>query len=357
MSNNHSTLATQASSAARLRLAVVSDYDYPGGGVEHFVRELLGLARESCACQLITWSRGCLRPPGFESVEVVEHGDVRGTWRVIEWADVVIVVTSFNLRGLARIASEIIQATRKPLITVIQTSAHSDPTSGPAEMQEGWLQDLLASSRAAVAVSDTVAGGLAPILLRMSDPPPLEVIENGARLLPSEAARRGRSNISFVGRPFPQKGFDLFVRLAEDLHGSGLTFEANTVSVPLDDPSPHIRASFLLGDTEMVEFFDRTDLLVVPYRFADGLPMAVLEALNCGVPVLGLDSPAVTPLLRRYAQPVFPHNYSFLRNAILDWQAGRLAVGGPPPGAVTGWPPQIEQYLRLARTVAAIRHD
>ncbi len=339
-----------------LKLTVVSDYDYPGGGVEHFVRELLGHARESCECRLVTWTAGCLQPAGFEGLELLQHGDVRQAWAAMEWADLVVVVTSFNVRLLAHLAGEFARVTAKPQITVVQTSGHSDPATAAAQTQERWLVNLLSASRAVVAVSDPVAAALASLLERVPGAPPVEVIENAARLVPKQEIRRGRSRVSFMGRPFPQKGFDLFLRLAADLQGRGLEFHANTVSVPLDDPPPHVRFSSLLSDSQLVEFFAGTDLLVVPYRRADGLPMAVLEALNCGVPVLGLDSPAVSELLRRHHQPVIPHSYDAMRDAVLNWQAGRLEVVGSVPGQVVGWARQVERYLQLARSVVAAQH-
>lgn len=335
-----------------LRLAVVSDYDYPAGGVEQFVREFL-FHSKACDCRLVTWTNAVLRPPGFTNLELVEHGDIRGLWTTIEWADVVLVVTSFNVRLLAHAASEVAHATATPQITVVQTSSHSDPATGAAKTQGDWLARILSMSRRVVAVSEAVAQALTPMLDRVHGASPtVVVIENAARLQPSKTIRRARSRVTFMGRPFPQKGFDLFLRLAADLQGHGLTFHANTVSVPLPTSPPNVSISTLLSDDQLLRFFEETDLMVVPYRRADGLPMAVLEALNCGVPIIGMDSPAVTPLLKRFDQPVVEHRYEALRDAVRNWRYGRIQIAGPPPGQVAAWNHRVLEYVELATTLA-----
>lgn len=339
---------------AVLRLCVVSDYDYPGGGVEHFVRELLGYVSERCTCRLVTWSDVCLRPPDFSALEIVEHGDVRAAWSAMEWSDLVMVVTSFNVRLLARLAADFANATGRRLMTVLHTSAHSEPEATASIAQERWLEELISSSQVVVAVSDAVVEAVAPLIERAAGTPTVELIENAARLIDVQPPPRGSRCVSFIGRPFAQKGFDLFVRLAADLSDRDLCFRANTASVPLAKAPPNIGVSSLLSDRELLRFFAATDLLVVPYRRADGQPMAVLEALNCGVPVLGLEAPAVSGLLRRHGQMVIEHRYEALRDAVIDWHEGRLAISPPVPGKVSSWPPQLKRYLELVQTAAEV---
>jgi glycosyltransferase involved in cell wall biosynthesis len=132
-----------------------------------------------------------------------------------------------------------------------------------------------------------------------------------------------------------------------------MTFAANTVSVPLREPIEGVTLSALLSDDELVAFFERTDLLVVPYLHADGLPLAVLEALNCGVPIIGFDSPSVGPLLRRHGQMVIAPDYAALRSAVEEWHAGRLTVAPPRAGGVTPWAEAFTHYINIIEAVGA----
>lgn len=331
--------------AGRLKLLVVSDYAYCSGGIEHFVCEFLDFAAARFDCRLLTWSISALTPPGFRAIDVVQCGDVRQAWSCMEQADVIMVLTSFNVRMLARLAQEFLQVVRKPAVTVVQTSGHSDAAAGSAATQEAWLTRLMSASRATVAVSEAVAAALAR--LEPHAPSNVVVIENAARLSASARRTRGRRGVSFIGRPLPQKGFHHFLRLASDLRASGLEFRANTVSIAVSDGPPNIEFSSVLADDRLLEFFSRTDLLVVPYLHADGLPLAVLEAINCGVPIVGFDSPAVAPLLRRHGQVVVPARYEALRDAVRDWVTGALDVPPPQPGCVPAWDEQFQRYVEL----------
>ncbi len=328
------------------RLTVVSDYGYPAGGAEQFVCEFLARARSRFDCTLLTWESSALVPEGFVDLCAPTYGDVRSAWEAMATADVILVVTSFNVRLLAHLAQEFLTSKQTPAVTVVQTSGHSDPGSRSISVQEAWLAGLMASSDV-IAVSPEVAQALRKVVPHAGD---IFVIENGARLSSHSVVKRGRATVSFIGRPQPQKGFDLFVRLATQLRSTGLRFMANTVSLNPAGPGPDIELSTRLSDAELVDFFLRSDLLVVPYRRADGLPLAVLEAINCGVPVVGFDTPGVGALLKRHRQVVVDPTYEALERAVLQWLDGSLPIIPPTPGSVPSWDEQIDKYLsRLSR--------
>jgi len=336
-----------------LRVLIVSDYAYSGGGVETFIREFIEFASSQAECQLLTWRPTALVPAWFDGRIVVDCGDVRDAWEAMDSAHVLFVHTSWNVRLLAGLALAYQRQSPKPTLTVVHTSAHSRPSSASVAAQESWLAELVARSTATVGVSAAVTERLRSLSLPLDGRPRLLTIENGARLeIESPRVRRSQRQVAFIGRAMPNKGFGLFVRLAQDLRSSPLTFVANTV-VPHDDDCDQISLSWLLPDRELLAFFEAADLLVAPYLCADGLPLAILDAVNCGVPILGFDSPGVGDLLRRHGLMVIPPTYEALLDAVEAWHAGRLAIPAAAPGSVRSLDECLDDYLRLLRDVGS----
>ena len=330
-----------------IRLLVVSDYSWAAGGSEQFVFELLTRATRLFECRMLTWQTGPPTPSRLAAQVTIQFGDVRAAWTAMDWADVMVVVTSFNVRMLARLALDHLGARESVAITVVQTSAHSDAEAAATDEQERWLSGLAARSHATVAVSGAVRAALINLLGDVEQVRRVEIVENAARLSTVSRRARERKRISFIGRPHAQKGWPVFVRLVHELAGGTLQFAANTVSVAPYYVPDGVEHTMLLGDADLVAFFDATDLLIAPYLHADGLPLALLEAINCGVPIIGFDSPAVAPLLRHHGQAVVAPTYAALRDAVCEWQADRLVLQAPVPGQVNGWDEQIGRLIHL----------
>lgn len=339
--------------SSRSRVLVVSDYGWPTGGTEMFVNELLRAIRRRRTVELLTWASSHAPVPRGIEVTSVDNGDTLRVWSAVARADVLAVVTSFNVRLLARAAQEVLRHTRTPTITIVQTSAHSSPAAAAASHQAHWLGGLISRSEVVVGASDAVIAGLRGLVADRPGSPPLVPIENGARLVDHVKRQRRRRNVLFIGRPTDSKGYPVFLRLASELEAEDLRFFANTVSVAPEITAPNVCYSRCLGDEALLELFAATDLVVAPYWRADGLPLALLEAINCGVPVLGFDSPAVGPLLRRHGQLVVPCDARALIRATLEWHAGRLRVQAPRPGQVVGLLQQAERYVEL---ITALGH-
>jgi glycosyltransferase involved in cell wall biosynthesis len=334
-----------------MRVLVVSDYGWTTGGTEEFVNALLASAARRHQVELLTWADSrAPKPPGIEVVGV-ENGDVLAVWSAVARADVVAVVTSFNLRLLAHTALGALARGSTPVVTILQTSAHSSPASLAASRQRGWLSELISISQVVVGVSDAVMDGLHELAREISDPPPLILIENGARLVDHAVRHRGHRRVLYIGRPTDSKGYPAFLRLVGELRSEGLEFLANTVSVAPPITDPDVRYSRCLNDDELLSLFAEVDLVVAPYWRADGLPLALLEAINCGVPVLGFDSPAVGPLLRRHGQAVVDCDPGALIRAVRVWSSGCLSIETPRPGRVQGLDEQAEGHVDL---IAAI---
>jgi len=331
----------------RRRVLVVSDYGWPTGGTEQFTRSLLDTLRSAFDTELLTWSGSAAPYPDGITRTAVSNGDVLQVWSSFARADAVVIVTSFNMRLLARQAEEVLSEMRVPTITVLQTSAHSTPAAVAAPHQARSLTSLIIRSDlvigASTAVIDSINGLMANA--RRSAEPLL--IENGARLTDLTPRRRGRRRLLYIGRPTPSKGYPVFLRLADALRDDNVELHANTVSIPPDVRHHQIVYSWCLPDAELLALFAVTDLVIAPYWRADGLPLALLEALNCGVPVLGFDSPAVGPLLRRHSQIAVTCETKHLIAAVRCWRAGELRVHPPRPGAVRSLAAQTAGYVDL----------
>lgn len=327
-------------------IAVVSDYAWNTGGVEEFTLELIKNLSQNYQCKFVTWSDTAPSPEDFHDVTTITNGDVRQAWQVILEADYVIVLTSFNVRMLARLSLDLLSSHKKPYMVIVQTSAHSDTSIQSTTQQDAWLTDLINLSSVTICASETVRKSVSQ-LSGINTKANMKVIENGARLGGTSKRQRAKTRVSFIGRPTHAKGFDLFLRLADDLKGSGLSFAANTVSIPPPEKVDGVEWSWNLNNTELKDFFDDTDLLVVPYRKADGLPLAILEAINCGVPIMAIDSPAVTPLMTRHGQIVVLNDYKSLNQALLAWHKGDLIWKPPVPHTVNTLSEQIYKYLTI----------
>ena len=317
----------------RPRALVVSDYAWPTGGTEEYVRALLIETATRYRVELLTWASSQAPVPAGVKVTKIDHGDVLPIWAAIAHADVVVIVTSFNIRLLAHAAYEAVARSAVPVLTVVQTSAHSSPEAAACGQQAQWLRGLVFRSDLVVGASSAVVAGLRALLkVDRTTAPTIKTIENGARFEDSTPGRRGRRQVLFIGRPTESKGYPVFLGLVGDLTSDGLVIAANTVSVPPAETDARVDYSQCLTDAALKDLFRRTDLIVAPYRRADGMPLALLEALNCGVPMIGFDSPAVAPLLHRHGQHVVPQDPAKLLCAIRKWRQGELTWRPPARG-------------------------
>jgi len=114
---------------------------------------------------------------------------------------------------------------------------------------------------------------------------------------PGQHSKRESANIAFVGRLSHEKAPDRFIRLAMQfpqttfaLYGSGPMEQEIKAEAP-----DNVQLAGHIDDMESV--WPEIDMLVIPSRF-EGLPMAALEAMARGVPVIASDVGALSSLIR-----------------------------------------------------------
>lgn len=134
----------------------------------------------------------------------------------------------------------------------------------------------------AIAVSE-------PIKARL--PKSAQLVHNFMTLPPEIRAASGKEkakNIGFVGRFSHEKAPDLFAQLSQSL-SEDKSFNWHMIGDgPMRDELQTSHASninFHGPVTDMASIWPMLDLLIVPSR-AEGLPLAVLEAMSFGIPVL-----------------------------------------------------------------------
>ena len=100
---------------------------------------------------------------------------------------------------------------------------------------------------------------------------------------------------------------------------------------------PHATTGFISGAAELAEAYAAADLMIYPSR-ADNQPLAILEAMACGVPAVGFDVGGVPELLGDgRGLVVADGDAGALGNAV------RAAVVS---GAWRAWGPSARDYVR-----------
>ncbi|WP_295616269.1 glycosyltransferase family 4 protein [Chamaesiphon sp. GL140_3_metabinner_50] len=100
-----------------------------------------------------------------------------------------------------------------------------------------------------------------------------------------------------IGRLQPQKGFDLLLRAFARLYAKYPDWQLTILGEgPMQAELEELRSQLQLTDrvhfpglvTNVREYLAQADLFVMPSRF-EGFPMALCEAMACGLPVLAAD--------------------------------------------------------------------
>jgi len=343
-----------------MNILVINDYAFPAGGIETFVDQIILESPSEFSFRIVTWppyDPDHVRLPSAPTTRVA-CGDYAQVLREISWADVLFYQTSWNVRIFGSVLKEYRSGAYKPLVSVIHTSSNSTEDVQCRNLQTRLLKDIVALSDVVVAVSDDVLNSVRP--LAPKEHAKFRKIENGSRFNARPINRRAKHTVAYIGRPTKPKGIDVFTQAVRLLANTTLRFCINTVSIPLPQElnltlapmGERVTNQYLLSDEAMSEFYRLTDLLVVPYRHSDGLPLVILEALSFGIPILGMNAPGVTDILTRHNQHVLTsHDPQSLAIAIRRWHEGTLEIPTPNPLSVASWAMQTSQYTQIFRKV------
>lgn len=339
----------------RLKVLIVSDYAYPAGGIEVFIDELILATKGLVDYRLLTWQPSENTQKRLEIVPThrINCGDIVQTWKELDWADLLFFQSSWNVRLLGTLIRDYCSIHNKRLVTVIHTTSNSNINSGADEFQRTLLCEIIRLSKVVVGVSQDVVDSLRTLNIEsIKGYSKYRRIENASRFDCRFHKTKERKVVSFIGRPMYSKGIDIFLDLANRLEDTDITFRINTVSMPpprnISEALNIAECTWLLSDEEMVVFYKSTDLLVIPYRNSNGLPLTILEALSCGVPVVGFESPGVSEILNRYNQLVLKSmNVRELADVVRNWHEGTISIEIPEASSILTWKEQSLEYVKL----------
>jgi glycosyltransferase involved in cell wall biosynthesis len=221
----------------------------------------------------------------------------------------------------------------------VHSPTSRDSTRAWRNRWNAWVEcaSLWGSPRL-IAVSQTLGRDL---IGRGYAPRRVTVVHNGVPCvepLPPRQPPCGCWTLACVALVRPRKGIEDLLDALATLRGQGLPLRLRVVG-PFETPAYESQVkqhAERLGVADAVEWtgfvsdvtaeLQKADLLVLPSLFGEGLPMVVLEAMACGVPVVGTRVEGVPEAIRDGVDGMLarPNDPAELARAIARIVSGEL---------------------------------
>lgn len=108
-------------------------------------------------------------------------------------------------------------------------------------------------------------------------------------------------DVAYVGRLHPEKNVETLLEAVQDLPLRVLIVGSGPQEDELRERFATVRASIAwrprVPNEKLPNYLRRSRVFVMPSKY-EGHPKAILEAMSCGVPVLGSDAPGIRELVR-----------------------------------------------------------
>ena len=189
---------------------------------------------------------------------------------------------------------------------------------------------------AVIAVSHTTAAALAGAGIRAEK---VHVVHNGVdldRFVPKPRAPDGRIRFVHVSRILPGKGqhasLDALARIRPDQRSHLHLDIVGTVADRRYADELRVQAWKLPVDlhfdvADVVPWYQQADIALFPTRMPEGFGYAAIEAMACGLPVIGFDDAAVREASGGLAELVPRDDIPALRDAMLGLACDPAEVG------------------------------
>ncbi|MEJ2750694.1 MAG: glycosyltransferase family 4 protein, partial [Anaerolineae bacterium] len=120
------------------------------------------------------------------------------------------------------------------------------------------------------------------------------------RPLPEITSKRGR--ICYVGRLIPLKNLDLLIQAVAAVPGTSLTLVGNGEQQPeLERLAQHLGAPVIfagrISNIELPQLLNQASIFVLPSQY-EGHPKALIEAMACGLAVVGSDVEGIRDVIQ-----------------------------------------------------------
>jgi glycosyltransferase involved in cell wall biosynthesis len=183
--------------------------------------------------------------------------------------------------------------------------------------KDWWVRMFVGMSRIAYHHADVIAtlyeGNREVQIQEGADPGRIRVIPNGVDAVLYRGMRTATApgeppTVALIGRVVPIKDVRAFLQAARILHERGPAIRFWILGPTDEDPDYYQDCEILtgmlglqgvvsfLGKVDVAEYYGRIDCLVLT-SVSEGQPLAVLEAMACGIPVVSTDVGACRELI------------------------------------------------------------
>ncbi|MCA9217082.1 MAG: glycosyltransferase [Planctomycetales bacterium] len=255
--------------------------------------------------------RNCQSAPIYDASmkSMFDLGVVKRLARIVEQENYELIHA--HTPRSAAIARLVSAKTRTPMVYHVHSPTARDSTNGWSNRAKVMIERVsLIGVKRLVAVSESLSSHM---IRSGTDADHIVVVPNGVKCVenvPFHKEPSGTWTLGTVALFRPRKGTEFLLRAIAVLNKRNVSVKLRAVG-GFESTEYEARLKGLaaeLGIEDQVEWLgfckdvdaemNKLDLFVLPSIFGEGLPMVVLEAMACGIPVIGTDVEGIPEAIR-----------------------------------------------------------